>query len=306
MTAPVRWHADTYQDAVWDSSLPARAKLLALAYARHARDAQGDRTPAADLAWLTYDRAMAQASIGKRALVTSTQQMLVDAGWLVPVRVIARRPTLYRLAIPAAAAGTPEETTDESAQGTTEPADVPTGEPPTEAGSSLPASGSSLSESGSSPEGTTVVPTGERNSSLRGTSQHHQQQRGGTVAYVADRLGVDDDEATKVIEQIRASARTAPRSLGAYVRSLTHGDLVDHLAAVRAAARPTPPPAAVADRPLPAWRADLAARQAPRRGPGAQLARRVLAGEIRHTDLPDHDHDGQTLAAVIHLHPQTA
>ncbi|GAB3856673.1 hypothetical protein GCM10029963_53440 [Micromonospora andamanensis] len=109
MTAPTRWHADAYQDAVWESSLPARAKLLALAYARHVRDAQGDRTPAADLAWLTYDRAMTQASIGKRALVTSTLQLLVDAGWLVPVRVIARRPTLYRLAIPVAAAAPVEE-----------------------------------------------------------------------------------------------------------------------------------------------------------------------------------------------------
>ncbi|MCT2279010.1 hypothetical protein M3G91_15415 [Micromonospora chalcea] len=304
MTAPARWYADTYQDAVWESALPARAKLLALAYARHARNAQGDRTPAADLSWLTYDRAMAQASIGKRALVTATQQILVDAGWLVPVRVIPRRPTLYRLAIPAAAAGTPEGTTSDTVEGTTEPADVPTGELPAEVGSSLPAAGSSLSETGSSPEGTTVVPTGERNSSLRSTSQHHQQ-RGGTVAYVAARLAVDDDEATKVIEQIRASARTAPRSLGAYVRSLAAGDLVDHLAAVRAASRPASPPPA--DRPMPAWRADLAARQAaPRRGPGGQLARRVLAGEIPHTALPDLDRDDRELADVIPIRTQTA
>ncbi|MFC4146591.1 hypothetical protein ACFO0M_10020 [Micromonospora mangrovi] len=305
MTAPVRWYADTYQDAVWDSSLPPRAKLLALAYARHVRDGQGDRTPAADLSWLTYDRAMDQASIGKRALVTSTQQLLVEKGWLVPVRVIPRRPTLYRLAIPAAAAGTPEGTTDDSPEGTTEPGVVPTGELPAAAGSSLPAAASSLSETGGSQEGTTVVPTGERNSSLRSTSQHHPQ-RGGTVAYVADRLSVDDDEATKVIEQIRAAARKPPRSLGAYVRSLTHDDLIDHLTAVRTAARPALPPTAADDRPVPAWRLDLAARQAPRRGPGADLARRVLAGEIRPQELPDPDHDGHELASVIPLRAHTA
>ncbi|WP_431729955.1 hypothetical protein [Verrucosispora sp. TAA-831] len=301
MTAPTRWHVDVYQDAVWESSLSPRAKLLALAYARHVRDAQGDRTATADLAWLTYDRAMAQASIGKRALVTSTLQQLVDAGWLVPVRVIARRPTLYRLTIPAAAAATPEGTTDQDQQGTTDSAVVPPRELPASAGSSLPAPGSSLSEAGSSPVGTSVVPAGERNSSAPVTSPHHQQ-RGGTVAYVAARLGVDDDEATQVIEQIKTAARRPPKSLGAYVRSLPTGDLVDHLAAVRHQARPTTPPAA-AEQSVPAWRADLAARQAPRRGPGAALARRVLAGEIRHTDLPDPDLPGQDLADVIPIRP---
>ncbi len=166
---PARWHADTFQDAIWECrTLSLKAKALAVTFARHARDEAGERSASASLAWLTYERAMEQTSIGKRTAIASATRELVDGGWLVPVRVIARRPTVYRLAVPAVAGSSHGGTT---AQGTTETPVVPTGRPPVLVGSSLPAAGSSLSESGSSPVGTSVVPTGERDFSLKSTSQ---------------------------------------------------------------------------------------------------------------------------------------
>ncbi|TDC34217.1 hypothetical protein E1211_17880 [Micromonospora sp. 15K316] len=74
---------------------------MAETYARHARNAAGDKGADADLTWLTYPRLMAKAGIRRRAKVPAIVAALVDAGWLAVVHQAARRPTLYRLTIPA-------------------------------------------------------------------------------------------------------------------------------------------------------------------------------------------------------------
>jgi hypothetical protein len=280
---PARWHADAFQDAVWDSELSLKAKALAVTYARHARDEAGDRTPTADLAWLTYERAMAQTSIGKRAAISTATKELVTAGWLVPVRVVRSRPTVYRLTIRSSHVGTTD-------QGETGNPVVPTGELPADAGSSLSESGSSLSESDSSPVGTAVVPTGERDFSYKRTSQPSSSRSAPTKAYIVERTGADDDEAEALIEKIKKIPRGGLRTtIGAYVRGMPDEDLAELLAEHRVAARPPtrPPdnrPPGRQNAAQAAWRADLDARAAAgpdphRRNALAAAARAALAAK---------------------------
>ncbi|MEV5211263.1 hypothetical protein AB0K35_27705 [Micromonospora sp. NPDC053740] len=97
-----RWFRDVYRDAVWESEdLSATEKAVAETYARHARDKDDDKSATADLAWLTYPRLMVKAGIGRRANVSAAVVSLVAQGWLTVVREASRRPTLYRLTIPA-------------------------------------------------------------------------------------------------------------------------------------------------------------------------------------------------------------
>lgn len=298
---PARWHADAFQDAVWESrTLSLKAKALAVTYARHARDEAGERTPAADLAWLTYERAMAQTSIGKRTAIAAAAKELVDGGWLVAVRVVARRPTIYRLAIPDPAASSPVGT---SSKGTTGAPDVPTGELRALPGSSQTGPGSSLSESGSSHGGTSVVPTGERNLSSKSTSPPSSARALAAVAEIAARTGADDDEALALIEKIEAMARGGLRTTArAYVRAMPDEDLVELLAQLRVARPPAGRPRdnRPHSRPAsrPAWREDLAARQATT----AELAERsrrgaaLVAAELARRSQP-HQASGPAVSA---------
>jgi hypothetical protein len=96
-----RWFRDVYRDAVWESpALKAAEKAVAETYARHARDKDGNKSATADLAWLTYERLMEKAGIGRRAGVSAAVTRLVDLGWLKPVQQVSRRATVYRLTIP--------------------------------------------------------------------------------------------------------------------------------------------------------------------------------------------------------------
>ncbi|MGX6604793.1 hypothetical protein ACWKSP_22095 [Micromonosporaceae bacterium Da 78-11] len=115
---------------MWESpALKAAEKAVAETYARHARDKEGNKSATADLAWLTYERLMEKAGIGRRAGVSTAVIRLVDLGWLKPVQQVSRRATVYRLTIPVGG----------SSDGGTTEADEP-------------------SEPGSSDGGTTVVP----------------------------------------------------------------------------------------------------------------------------------------------------
>jgi hypothetical protein len=101
-----RWHKDVWSEAVWDSPLLPLQKLIALAYADHARDG--------DVAWLTYDRLRKRSGLSRDA-VARHLRALVDAGWLVLVSAASQhRSARYRLAIPS-------PSTQQSVSRTTEP-----------------------------------------------------------------------------------------------------------------------------------------------------------------------------------------
>lgn len=101
-----RWHRDVWSDAVWDSSLLPLQKLIALAYADHARDG--------DVAWVTYDRLRKRTGLSRDA-VARHLRALVDAGWLVLVSAASQhRSARYRLGIPS-------PSSQQSAPRTTEP-----------------------------------------------------------------------------------------------------------------------------------------------------------------------------------------
>lgn len=94
MTAPgQRWHRDLWAEAVWSSSLPPLQRLVALAYADHARDR--------DTAWLGGKRLCERTGLGRTAALDA-RQSLVDAGWLAEtLPATARTPAHYRLVVVA-------------------------------------------------------------------------------------------------------------------------------------------------------------------------------------------------------------
>lgn len=144
-----RWIRDVYRDAVWESEdLNATEKAVAETYARHARDKDDNKSATADLAWLTYPRLMTKAGIGRRANVSAAIAALVEAGWLTVVRETSRRPTLYRLTIPAGSSD--GGTSDRSSDGGT------TVVPKIASGSSASVAGSS--DGGTQPLGPSVKP----------------------------------------------------------------------------------------------------------------------------------------------------
>jgi hypothetical protein len=350
------WHADAYSDAIrYRSGLPAKARALAWTYAARAVDARGHRSAAADIASLTYDQIQDWAGIGKRSDVTKYQQLLVDAGWLVIVRAVHRRATVYRLTIPVAAQAAvpvdqaaPEGTTSPPAQGTTDerpavddPAQALERELPGGAGSSdVGTTGYLADDPRSSAEGTTVVPFSEVGSSDVGTtvvptsellyssenSPHHQRRV--SIAYVADRLKIDDDDAAAVIRKIKSTAREPIRSLMAYLRCMSDDDYAEHLADLRDR-RLLPSqrgdggsvlhfPRVVRAADAPDWR-EIAARQLPggpvagaRRAELAAAARAAIAPKPAVDDRPAPGHRTGpapidiALAELAQLHPPAA
>jgi hypothetical protein len=105
---------------VWEAeTLTAAEKAVAETYARHVKGLNtGGVAADADLAWLTYERIMAKAGIGRRANVAAATASLVKAGWLVVHQEVNRRPTVYRLAVPLLGSST-TGTTDASSDGGT-------------------------------------------------------------------------------------------------------------------------------------------------------------------------------------------
>lgn len=111
MTAPgQRWHRDLWAEAVWSSKLPPLQRLVALAYADHARDR--------DTAWLGGKRLCERTGLGRTAALDA-RQAVVDAGWLVEtVPATARTPAHYRLAVPEGSARRTPDTSEGSASRT--------------------------------------------------------------------------------------------------------------------------------------------------------------------------------------------
>lgn len=92
-----RWHSDLWREAVWNSpksSLKPLQRLIALAYADHARDGE--------VAWVTYNRLEQRTGLSRDA-VARHLGALVEAGWLVLVSPASQhRSARYRLVIPSA------------------------------------------------------------------------------------------------------------------------------------------------------------------------------------------------------------
>lgn len=92
-----RWPSDLWREAVWNSpksSLKPLQRLIALAYADHARDGE--------VAWVTYNRLEQRTGLSRDA-VARHLGALVEAGWLVLVSPASQhRSARYRLVIPSA------------------------------------------------------------------------------------------------------------------------------------------------------------------------------------------------------------
>lgn len=259
VTAPrARWFVDLYRDQVWDSDdLKADEKAIAETYARWARDEDGNRGPAADRSWVTYDKLQMKAGVRRRPQVTKIVRLLVDKGWLKPVLERSRRPTIYQLTIPVACLedGTSEAPSEDttartigagesSAEGTTEPSEVEH-ETPVVPLSELPDPGGD--PSAGSESGTTVVPSQTARSSESGTTVVPNEppggSEGGTVLledrlpsqstspasrspahrHVAQHTNANDEEINWILTTIKT--RYDVRSLAAYVPRMNPEDL---------------------------------------------------------------------------------
>jgi len=60
-----------------------------------------------------------------------------------------------------------------------------------------------------------------------------------SVEFIAAAAGVDDDEAKRILDEIRRRHR--PEKLGAYVRAMTPGDIAEHRDELRASVAEKPP-----------------------------------------------------------------
>lgn len=249
-----RWHRDVYQDAIWDdATLSTRARTVAVTYARHARDQADRRTPTADLSWVTYERLMQQTGIGTRRLICAAIRELLAAGWLVVVRAVSRRPTVYRLVVAGSSHGdstTPGTTATAAgtpivAAGTTSAGVDPTQEPPTTG------------------PGTTVVPTpqplrraagvgGSLGSSRASGLPHPRSSSVGTQPHRPQRpqQGVSVGESLTVAHARTREATAPPLPTAPTDAAPGHGDacpalvdtrspaVLDELTALRATLRP--------------------------------------------------------------------
>jgi hypothetical protein len=99
--SPVR---DRWRDAVWESDLPAHARLVALAYADHVRlvaDKWGPADPNARAVWVVHARLVVRTGMATNS-ATKARTILIDRGWLTETEPpIGRRAGRYALTIPA-------------------------------------------------------------------------------------------------------------------------------------------------------------------------------------------------------------
>ncbi|GIG60575.1 hypothetical protein Lfu02_49470 [Longispora fulva] len=220
VTAP-RWFRDRFRDAVWESEqLTADHKAVAETYARHARDAHGDKSAAADLAWLTYDRVQVGAGIRRRSNVKKILDDLEAGGWLVVVQRVHRRPTVYRLTIPTSRAADGENAT------TVVPPDVTTVVPrPVPGRNHRSHNYADQARAGSPDVGT---PPLEELPSI--SSPSADAVRPADIRRVIDATGADEHQAAAIIAKIRNENQI--RSVSAYLRAISDADLRLHHAAL--------------------------------------------------------------------------
>src|SRR5664279_707818 len=86
-----KWHRDIWAEAIWESALPTKTKIVGLAYADHARSGQ--------TAYVANKRAVARTGLSV-STVKRCRADLVAGGWLIewtPAR--GHRATHYLLVI---------------------------------------------------------------------------------------------------------------------------------------------------------------------------------------------------------------
>lgn len=89
------WWRTRWSDAVWSSDLKALEKLVAFAYADHAR---AERT-----AWVTLDRLCERTGLSRDA-ANRALRGVVAGGYLTVFRKTIKRPTVYALSLPEGSA----------------------------------------------------------------------------------------------------------------------------------------------------------------------------------------------------------
>ena len=139
---------DRWAEAVWRSTLPAADKVVALAYADHARDGLGS-------VWVTVERLVERTSLSRSGVMKCLNR-LREAGWMAVAEPSRQhRSTRYRLLVPDGAAikdePTPvltedQESTEWTAEGSTSWTPELTSGPP--GGPSGPHGGSSSAPGG--------------------------------------------------------------------------------------------------------------------------------------------------------------
>ena len=126
---------DRWAEAVWRSTLPAADKVVALAYADHARDGLGS-------VWVAVDRLVERTSLSRSGVMKCLNRLRAS-GWMAVAEPSRQhRSTRYRLLIPASAAiedepapvvaeyqPSTEWTAEESTSWTSRPASGPRGAP---------------------------------------------------------------------------------------------------------------------------------------------------------------------------------
>lgn len=126
---------DRWAEAVWRSTLPAADKVVALAYADHARDGLGS-------VWVTVERLVERTSLSRSGVMKYLNR-LREAGWMAVAEPSRQhRSTRYRLLVPDGAAvghalapagaggqASTEWTAEESTSWTSETTSSPPGAP---------------------------------------------------------------------------------------------------------------------------------------------------------------------------------
>lgn len=210
------WPRDTYVAAVWESqTLKPLERLVALAYADHARDGE--------TAWVTYPRLMERTGLSRDALARALNG-LREQGWL-EVQEAARqqRATRYWLRIPegdepsaSRTAGYPQESVSRTAEVPSGLADGPL------SGSSSPSPGASSPSpvTSSPPDG----PDYSSHHSSHQTSDEEESHRD-AVAALLDRFPgqlAEEHAAAAVAAVVRKKSPDRP---AAYMASFGLGDV---------------------------------------------------------------------------------
>jgi hypothetical protein len=153
VTASALWPREVWAEAVWKSDLPPTQKLVALAYADHARDR--------DVAWASYDRLMRRTGLS-RDTVARCMKALVKADWLLPVRAAGQhRSARYGLTTPSQQSDGlttgDSQQSDGAAQQSDGAAQQSDGAPPTELPTELPTSPNPVEEDVTATTNTTAT-----------------------------------------------------------------------------------------------------------------------------------------------------
>ena len=94
-----RWYRDRWAEAIWAADLPTQPKIVALAYADHARDKRE--------AWVSLPRLMERTGLSRTSCKRAMKQLRAD-GWLtMTTKESQHRARRFLLTLPAS--GSPQD-----------------------------------------------------------------------------------------------------------------------------------------------------------------------------------------------------